>query len=662
MDQERQSVPSYTSSFTTDDKPPRDKKARKGSKIKLKFKRKKKTEIDEVSPFQTNEQSPLVFHTTYRKPSEEEANLEEAKRTMYVSHLVAKFSELGWQFCLILFLTALTNYKSLTLVATYGLFTGLVVCLSGPSAGATIDDKGQDRLGIAKFFIWIENLSVIIATTCCFFLLRSVPASDDENSIVKSEIIPDLAPPGTMTTWLLIIGLHVFGALGKLTDQSMTVALERDWIVVMSKVARGDHNNIHNSDSEDSERMIQSTNSQESDVSSLLSVGNASLGSHTDLNNEILHGLKEKTWLTQTNTVMKQIDLVCKVAAPAAAGIFFAFFDNYKAGDEIISKAHWDNLSYAATIIGVLNLISLFVENSFIQHIYELVPLLSVRNSGTNNIPKVISKTHFDIPDGDGYSTDKIRGGKTKRGFGQFKLSTIQSGITKIPSSKANWDAHVGDDDQSNFEHGCRPFSLPRGLGIYINQPIAFGGFALSLLYLNVLSFGALMTAYLVFKGMSYQTIGILRGFSSVIGLMGTFAYRISSRRNSLSYTGAWSIIFQFSCLILCYVSLFVTNDKLSIALLIIGVIASRIGLWVFDLTITQLMQQMIPEDVRGIVGGVQKSLNGFFDLTTYGLGLVYSNPEDFHVLVATGFASVGLAMCIYVWGTNKYRGAIESS
>ena len=660
MDQQRQSVTSQTSTLSQDEKPPIDKKARRGSKIKLKFKRKKKAEIDEVSPFQTNEHTPLVFHATYKKPSEEEANLEEAKRTMYVSHLVAKFSELGWQFCLILFLTALTNYKSLTLVATYGLFTGLVVCLSGPSAGAMIDNKERDRLSIAKFFIWIENLSVVIATTCCYFLLRSVPANDDENFIVKSKIIPDLAPPATMTTWLLIIGLHVFGAFGKLTDQSMTVALERDWIVVMSKVSRGDHD-INSNDSEDSERMIQSSNSQESDVSSL-SVGNASLGSHTDLNNQIVHDLKEKTWLTQTNTVMKQIDLVCKVAAPAAAGIFFAFFDNYKAGDEIISKAHWDNLSYAATIIGLLNLMSLFVENSFIQHIYELVPLLSVRNSGSKNIPKVISKTRFSIPDGDSYKTDKMRGNKTKRGVGGFRLSTIQSGITRLPSSKAKWDPHSGDDDRSNFQHGCEPFSLPRGLGIYINQTIAFGGFALSLLYLNVLSFGALMTAYLVFKGMSYQTIGILRGVSSVIGLMGTFAYRISSRRNSLSYTGAWSIIFQFSCLILCYVSLFVTNDKLSLALLIIGVIASRIGLWVFDLTITQLMQQMIPEDVRGIVGGVQKSLNGFFDLATYGLGLVYSNPEDFHVLVATGFGSVGLAMCIYVWGTKKYMREIASS
>merc|ERR1712024_225022 len=106
--------------------------------------------------------------------------------------------------------------------------------------------------------------------------------------------------------------------------------------------------------------------------------------------------------------------------------------------------------------------------------------------------------------------------------------------------------------------------------------------------------------------------------------------------------------------------SLYVYDDALSLSMLIGGVIASRIGLYVFDLSITQFMQLLIPEDIRGVTGGVQKSLNGFFDLTTYGLGLVFSNPDDFNILVVTGYVSVGLAMCIYFWGIHHYKDVLK--
>ena len=100
---------------------------------------------------------------------------------------------------------------------------------------------------------------------------------------------------------------------------------------------------------------------------------------------------------------------------------------------------------------------------------------------------------------------------------------------------------------------------------------------------------------------------------------------------------------------------------NVSLVLLIVGVIASRIGLFVFDLTISQLMQQTIPEHLRGVIGGIQNSLNGIFDLIMYLLGLFYySTPADFHVLATTGFESVGLAMCMYIWGSYRYQSYVH--
>mmetsp|Transcript_3385 Transcript_3385/g.4500 ORF Transcript_3385/g.4500 Transcript_3385/m.4500 type:complete len:97 (+) Transcript_3385:1-291(+) len=94
--------------------------------------------------------------------------------------------------------------------------------------------------------------------------------------------------------------------------------------------------------------------------------------------------------------------------------------------------------------------------------------------------------------------------------------------------------------------------------------------------------------------------------------------------------------------------------------MLIIGVIASRVGLYVFDIAITQFMQELIPEDIRGVIGGVQKSLNALFDLTTYGLGFLFPDPSSFYILVATGFYSVGLAMCLYLGGVYYHRDIIR--
>ena len=91
--------------------------------------------------------------------------------------------------------------------------------------------------------------------------------------------------------------------------------------------------------------------------------------------------------------------------------------------------------------------------------------------------------------------------------------------------------------------------------------------------------------------------------------------------------------------------------------MLIGGVCASRVGLWVFDITITQLMQENVPEKVRGTVGGVQQSLNSFFGLGAYAIGILKPNPNQFFILVGTGYFSVGIALCIYgFWYCKKYH------
>lgn len=155
---------------------------------------------------------------------------------------------------------------------------------------------------------------------------------------------------------------------------------------------------------------------------------------------------------------------------------------------------------------------------------------------------------------------------------------------------------------------------------------------------------------------MRLDEIGFWRGVSCVIGLLGTIAYHKSLSTMSLEATGEWSIIAQFTCLLLCYFSLFVTSNGTSLAMLIGGTCLSRVGLWVFDMTVTQMMQLGVPEAVRGVVGGVQESLYSGFGLFTFLLGIVFPDPRDFHYFVEMGCLSVGSAMILFTFGVYMRR------
>jgi solute carrier family 40 (iron-regulated transporter), member 1 len=96
----------------------------------------------------------------------------------------------------------------------------------------------------------------------------------------------------------------------------------------------------------------------------------------------------------------------------------------------------------------------------------------------------------------------------------------------------------------------------------------------------NVLSYGSIMLAYVTWRGMSPPTIGLTRGVSATIGLLGTIAYKYSSSKMSLENTGLWSIMMQAAFLGISYTSQFVDDDNTSLAMLVAGVCGSRVGLW----------------------------------------------------------------------------------
>ncbi|CAE6085951.1 unnamed protein product [Arabidopsis arenosa] len=66
--------------------------------------------------------------------------------------------------------------------------------------------------------------------------------------------------------------------------------------------------------------------------------------------------------------------------------------------------------------------------------------------------------------------------------------------------------------------------------------------------------------------------------------------------------------------------------------MLMAGVAASRLGLWMFDLAVIQQMQDLVPESDRCVVGGVQNSLQAALDLMAISYSPVFVSILYMHM------------------------------
>merc|ERR1719209_2068847 len=94
-----------------------------------------------------------------------------------------------------------------------------------------------------------------------------------------------------------------------------------------------------------------------------------------------------------------------------------------------------------------------------------------------------------------------------------------------------------------------------------------------------------------------------------------------------------------------------------SVLVVLTGIILARFGLWVVDLTINQLLQEKVAEDVRGVVNGVQDSLNNTLDLLKCVLVIILPAQETFALLIFASFISVNFGWLMYALYSRSQRG-----
>ncbi|XP_022949805.1 solute carrier family 40 member 1-like isoform X1 [Cucurbita moschata] len=349
---------------------------------------------------------------------------------------------------------------------------------------------------------------------------------------------------------LLVILTNIAGAVGALSSLAGTILIEREWVVVISE-------------------------------------------------------RHPPEMLTNINSTMRRIDLVCKLFSPVISGFIISFV----------------SLKASAVTLAVWNIVSVWFEYWLFTSVYDGIPALE--ESSHRRVSRLVLRD--------------VEGSSSVSRFPDYEDG--HSAETSWKVKMFNWFSK---------------FPFVSAWKMYLEQDTVLPGIALAVLFFTVLSFGTLMTATLEWEGIPAYIIGIARGISATIGIAATLVYPIIQSRISTLRTGLWSIWSQWSCLLVCVASIWMQNSLLSAYMLMIGVAVSRLGLWMFDLAVIQQMQDQVPESDRCVVGGAQNALQSTMDLMGYVMGIVVSNPQDFWKLILISFTVVTLAALLYT--VHLYR------
>lgn len=520
-----------------------------------------------------------------------------AKFLMYLGHSLSTWGDRMWHFAVSLFLVELYG-NSLLLTAVYGLVVAGSVLFLGAIIGDWVDKN--PRLKVAQTSLIVQNISVII----CGMILMVV-------FLYKTELLSMYQ--GWLLTLCYILVITIAN-IANLASTATAITIQRDWIVVVA----GD----------------------------------------------------DRSKLADMNATVRRIDQLTNILAPLAVGQIMTF------GSPVIGCG----------FIAGWNLVSMCVEYLLLWKVYQKTPALAIKSCKKED--QELKQLNVKVIDASSNNNEK----PTE----DVQLMGEKSVVTAGTSKKSICSEKITE-----------PFRTFRdGWVAYYNQSVFWAGMGLAFLYMTVLGFDCITTGYAYTQGLSGSVLSILMGASAVSGIMGTVAFTWLRKKCGLVRTGFLSGIAQLSSLILCVVSVFMPGSPLdltvspfqdigtrflegeplptfspdnvpqelfttsmqnllnntssttsepdvlipltSVSLLFAGVIAARIGLWSFDLTVTQLLQENVIESERGIINGVQNSMNYLLDLLHFIMVILGPNPEAFGLLVLISVSFVAMGHIMY--------------
>ncbi|EIN12945.1 hypothetical protein PUNSTDRAFT_82439 [Punctularia strigosozonata HHB-11173 SS5] len=217
--------------------------------------------------------------------------------------------------------------------------------------------------------------------------------------------------------------------------------------------------------------------------------------------------------------------------------------------------------------------------------------------------------------------------------------------------------AHVDGSEQRTV--ASRVGALGSSIVAYVKHRDFLPSFALSLLYLTVLSFGGQMVTYLLSAGFTPTHIGLMRAVSVGFEMSATWLAPRAMRKVGPIRAGLWFVTWQAVCLVAA-LSWYRGSrlGPLSGALgLVVGVIFSRVGLWGFDLCVQIIVQEEVEPEARGSFSSVEASFQNMAELLSYALTAVFSRPSQFHIPTFVSAGVVLLAASLYAAFVRRRRG-----
>ncbi|BFZ01025.1 hypothetical protein BsWGS_04064 [Bradybaena similaris] len=524
---------------------------------------------------------------------------------IYLSHFLSAWGDNMWTFAVGVFLVEIDG-DSLQLTASFGLTMGVSTLLLGPIIGDWVDT--MPRLRAAQEALVLQNVMIALCAGFVFNLLQFGPE------------IEGWGPWAPIAHYVLII---VLGTAAFLAHIANTISVERDWVV------------------------------------------------------EICAGCEDR--LASMTATMRAIDLTAMIVAPIATG-------------QIMTAA---SSKTGALFIAGWNLVSFFVEYTLLLKVYYSVPALQKDKPVPGEVAEedaVVPRRKSELVESMGQSRAVMTtSGRTQRAQGEVKVAAERTEV-----------GHGGTSDQpkrSQEHNSCmkrlqRMFSgitiIAEGWKTYVRYPVMLSGLSLALLYMTVLGFDNVTIGYAKMQCLSEFDVGLMMGGAGVVGTLGTFAYPVMRRWLGLPWTGMVALTLQSATLSMCVVSVWlpgspfdldnpdnlgmlcqgnstsgpasptqapdvagpttgVEKNMTSVWVLMAGIIAARFGLWIADLAITQMFLETVIESERGVVNGVQQSLNQFLDLIKFALVIVLPKTTQFGLLVILSYAFVVSGWLLYL-------------
>ena len=277
---------------------------------------------------------------------------------------------------------------------------------------------------------------------------------------------------------------------------------------------------------------------------------------------------------------MRRIDLICKLVAPAVAGVILQF-----AGPLTTT-----------IVIALWNVVSFFVELGLLYLVYWWVPALALKKFRKGSIFEVLDEHEEDSKSesaskGEGGEEEVRReegeggeGGEEEKGRGegeegedhgdlgeggQLQFFDDEAGEEKelfSDSSPTHRDRRRGDSaSRACCNRLLSPYvSLRDGWRLYIHQGVALAGIAMATIYLTVLGFSGVTATYFLTQGLPNAAIGAAQGMGAILGVSGTIAYPFIRRRIGTVRTGMFGISTQLMMLSFCAVSMLIPAERVT--------------------------------------------------------------------------------------------------